>query len=201
MATIVIFGATGTTGLCATEAAVKKGLVVRALLRDPSKLSESLSKQVETIQGNILNYDDVFKTVQGTSAVIVALGTRHDLKPTSDLSEGLKNIVKAMKNANVEVVSICLSAFLFDGMNDRVPSKFKDITEEHRRMYEIIKDSGLKYVAVFPPHIADQPSSTFEVTFNKYIGRIVSKYDLGQFLVDAISQPNYYGQVMGIVSK
>ncbi|XP_066258519.1 flavin reductase (NADPH) [Euwallacea similis] len=201
MATIVIFGATGMTGLCVTEAAIKKGLVVRVLLRDPSKLPESLSKQVETIKGNILNYDDVLKTVQGTSAVIVALGTGNDLKPTTDLSEGLKNIVKAMKEANVEVVTICLSAFLFDVMSDRLPPRFKDITEEHRRMYEIIKDSGLKYVAVFAPHIADQPSSTIQVELDKYIGRVVSKYDLGQFLVDAISQPNYYRHVIGIISK
>lgn len=83
----------------------------------------------------------------------MALGTRNDLKPTTVLSEGVKNIVKAMKQLNVEIISVCLSAFLFLE-KEKVPEMFRDITEEHRREYEAVKESGLKYIAVLPPHIA-----------------------------------------------
>lgn len=85
----------------------------------------------------------------------MALGTRNDLAPTTELSDGLKNIVKAMKEENIEVISVCLSAFLFsDVFGDKMPPRFKNLTEEHNRMLDVLKESKLKYIAVFPPHIA-----------------------------------------------
>jgi len=69
-------------------------------------------------------------------------------------------------------------------------------------MYEILKESGLKYVAVFPPHIADQPSTSYHIEHDKHAdGRIVSKYDLGQFLIDSLFQPEHFGHICGIISK
>ncbi|XP_050297062.1 flavin reductase (NADPH) [Anthonomus grandis grandis] len=202
MEKIAIFGATGMTGVCTTEAALKKGLKVKALVRDLTKVPENLKDKIEIVQGNVLNYPDVLKTLEGVKAVIVNLGTRNDLKATTDLSEGLKNIVKAMKESNIEIVSVCLSAFLFhDPTSDKVPAIFRDLNADHQRMFDILKESGLKYVAVFPPHISDQPSSSYQVEHDKYLGRVVSKYDLAQFFVDSLSQPEHYGHVCGIISK
>lgn len=81
------------------------------------------------------------------------LGTRNDLSPTTDMSEGLKNIMKAMKECNVNVISVCLSAFLFWD-DDKVPPRFNDLNADHKRMFDAVKDSGLKYIACLPPHIA-----------------------------------------------
>lgn len=168
MERVAIFGSTGMTGLCALEAAVEKGITfnkiqkhfiylflglkVRALVRDPSKIPEQHRDKIEIIVGDVLNYDDVLKTITGVQGVVVVLGTRNNLKATTDLSEGQKNIVKAMKEANVEVISVCLSAFLFYDL-DKVPEIFRDLNDDHRRQFDVLKESGLKYVAVFPPHI------------------------------------------------
>lgn len=108
---------------------------------------------MEAVEGNVLNYDDVLRTIQDTQRIVVVLGTRNDLKPTTELSEGMKNIVKAAREANVEVISICLSAFLFYEPG-KVPPIFTEINEEHKRMLEVVQQSDLKYIAVFPPHIA-----------------------------------------------
>ncbi|MBO8700856.1 NAD(P)H-binding protein, partial [Staphylococcus aureus] len=88
-----IFGATGMTGLCTVEAALKQGLEVRALLRDPSRMPEELRKQVEVITGDVLVKEDVDKVVEGRDAIVVTLGTRNDLAPTTIMSEGLRNIL------------------------------------------------------------------------------------------------------------
>jgi biliverdin reductase/flavin reductase len=32
------------------------------------------------------------------------------------------------------------------------------VTEDHDRMYAVLKESGLDYVAVMPPHIAGEPA-------------------------------------------
>ncbi|CAG9789523.1 unnamed protein product [Diatraea saccharalis] len=201
MKKIVIFGSTGMTGLCALETAVKKGLSVRAFVRDPAKVPESLRDKVEIIEGNVLEPDSVAEAVEGVDGVVVALGTRNNLDPTSDMSEGTKNIIDAMRANNVKPISVCLSAFLFYD-DDKVPARFVDLNEDHKRMYQVLKDSGLDWVAVFPPHIADEPSRQIIVQVNPTTspGRTISKRDLGAFLVDSLSEPKYYKSVIGITN-
>ncbi len=36
----------------------------------------------------------------------------------------------------------------------RVPPRLVPVTEDHDRMHTVLKESGLDYVAVMPPHIA-----------------------------------------------
>lgn len=85
--------------------------------------------------------------------VAVILGTRNDLNPTTSMSDGMKNIVKAMKECNIKPVSVCLSAFLFYE-EEKVPARFQEVNADHMRMFKVLSSSGLNYVAVFPPHIA-----------------------------------------------
>ncbi|GLV39860.1 uncharacterized protein CBL_08076 [Carabus blaptoides fortunei] len=197
MNTIVIFGATGYTGLCAVQAAINKGLKVRAFVRDVSKLPDDLKSNVEVVVGNVLNYNDVLSGVKGVDGVTVILGTRNDLSPTTDMSDGLKNIMKAMKECNINVISVCLSAFIFWD-DDKVPSRFNDLHADHKRMFDAVKASGLKYIACLPPHIADQPAGDYKIQYDSSPGRIVSKHDLGRFLVESLSQPEHYEKVCGI---
>lgn len=199
MNTIIIFGATGYTGLCAVQAAVNKGLKVRAFVRDVAKLPDDLKGKVEVVVGNVLNYNEVLTGVKGVDGVAVVLGTRNDLSPTTDMSEGLKNIMKAMKECNVNVISVCLSAFLFWD-DDKVPPRFNDLNADHKRMFDAVKDSGLKYIACLPPHIADQPAGEYKIQYDSSPGRIVSKHDLGRFLVESLSQPEHYEKVCGIAT-
>ncbi|KAF2897758.1 hypothetical protein ILUMI_08421 [Ignelater luminosus] len=200
MEKVVIFGSTGMTGVCAVEAAVQKGLNVRAFVRDPSKLSDNLRNSVEVVKGNVLNYTDVHNAIKNVTAVVVVLGTRNDLSPTTVLSEGMKNIIKAMKDLNVEIVSVCLSAFLFYEP-DKVPPMFKDLNADHQRQFDALKESGLKYIAVLPPHIADQPGAQYEIKYDGLPAKVVSKHDLGRFLIDCLTQPEHYEKVCGIATK
>ncbi|KAK7586101.1 hypothetical protein V9T40_003977 [Parthenolecanium corni] len=201
MKKIAIFGASGMTGICAVDAALNQGLQVRALLRDPTRLPEKYHSQIEIIQGDVLVQTDVEKTVKGQDGVVVALGTRNDLSPTTDMSEGLKNIVSAMKKENVEKISVCLSAFLFYDP-EKVPAMFKDLNADHQRMFDYLKEQGtLKWIAVLPPHIADTPSSPYTVKHDVSPGRVISKRDLGAFLVESLNNPEHYQQVCGLATN
>jgi len=199
MKQVVIFGGTGNTGLCSLRAAVEKGLKIRAFVRDEAKIPEDLRSKVDVVVGDVTNAKQVANAVAGTDAVVVVLGTRNDLSSTTLLSEGMKNIVDAMKAYNVELVSVCLSAFLFFKA-DAVPAIFKDLTADHQRMLDVIKSSGLKWVAILPPHIADTPKSKYTVTFDSSPGRAISKHDLGTFLVECLENPDYYQKVCGIAT-
>lgn len=149
------------------------GLKVRALVRDASKVPPDLKDSIEIVVGNVLKYEDVLKTISDVKGVVVILGTRNDLSATTDMSEGMKNIVKAMKELNVNIVSVCLSAFLFYEV-EKVPPMFKEVNADHMRMNEVLKNSGLQYIAVYPPHIAGKFLSliayliTYFIFFNGY---------------------------------
>ncbi|XP_036149105.1 flavin reductase (NADPH)-like [Monomorium pharaonis] len=199
MKRVVIFGSTGVTGLCSLRTAVEKGLEVRVLVRDKNKIPKDLIDKVEVVVGNVTNAKDVAKTVAGTDAVVVILGTGKDLSPTTVLSEGMQNIINAMKAHNIEVVSVCLSGYLFYALEE-TPALYIEGTKEHQRMFDIIKSSGLKWVAVFPPYITGAPKSKYTVTIDSVPGRLISKHDLGEFLVECIENPDYYQKIVGLAN-
>lgn len=189
------------TGLCAVDAALKRGLQIRALVRDPSKVPQELDGKIDIIKGDVLNEEDVKQAVEGQDAVIVTLGTRNNLEPTTDMSNGLRNIISAMKAAKISVVSVCLSAFLFYEPN-KVPKIFHDINADHQRMYDILKASDVNWIAVFPPHIGARPPTGYITKHGESTGiREISKYDLGKFFVDCLFQPEHYQKVIGIASN
>ena len=47
-----------------------------------------------------------------------------------------------------------LAFLLWD--RSKVPPRLLPVTEDHERMHNLLKTSGLDYVAVMPPHIAGQ---------------------------------------------
>ncbi|XP_057319113.1 flavin reductase (NADPH)-like [Microplitis mediator] len=197
MKKIIIFGSTGMTGLCALDHAVKKGHEITVFVRDEKKIPEHVNGKVKTVIGNVINYEQVEKAMVDQEGVVVVLGTRNDLKPTTELSEGMINIIRAMKKNNVQLVSVCLSAFLFRPP-ERVPKMFVDLNADHQRMFDAIKDSGLNWIAILPPHISSLPNLNYVIKHDESPGHIISKYGLGEFLVDSLDQPEHYQKVCGI---
>lgn len=173
---------------------------MKLLYRNEETVPESFRGKVELIKGDVLNADDVDKTLDGVESVCVTLGTRNNLEPTNVLSTGLRNIVDGMKKRNIRVISVCLSSFLF-WLPEKVPKMFENLNKEHKAMLEIIKNSDLDYIAVLPPHIADEPAGEHEVLHDASPGRIISKYDLAKFFIESLDQNEHYGQVCGIAKK
>ncbi|XP_043918244.1 flavin reductase (NADPH) isoform X2 [Protopterus annectens] len=188
---IIIFGATGMTGLATLPQAVSAGYNVTVLVRDPALLPAE-PKVTRVVVGDVLNKADVMQAVEGQDAVIIILGTRNDLSPTTVMSEGTKNIVEAMTAFGIKKVIACTSAFLLWDRS-KVPPRLVPVTEDHDRMYEVIKKSGLDYVMVMPPHIADDQPLTgdYKVTVNSLGGRVISKHDLGHFFLACLNTSEY----------
>jgi biliverdin reductase / flavin reductase len=128
---------------------------VKILVRDESTVPAEFKDKVEIVKGDVLNQADVDKTVKGTDAVIIVLGTRNSTAPTTMMSEGTKNIMTAMKSNGLRKFSACMSSFLFM-QPETVPKVFTDLNADHRRMLEAIQESDLEYRAVLPPHIASR---------------------------------------------
>ncbi|KAF1393568.1 hypothetical protein PFLUV_G00017390 [Perca fluviatilis] len=195
---VAIFGATGMTGLATLPQAVAAGYNVTVLVRDPTKLPAD-HKVSRVVVGDVLKKEDVMKTLEGQDAVIIILGTRNSLSPTTMMSEGTKNIVEAMKARGICKVVGCMSAFLLWDRS-KVPPRMIDVTEDHDRMYNVLKTSGLDYVAVMPPHIADDLPLTesYMAAESMLKGRAISKHDLGHFFVKCLSTSEWDGKTVGV---
>ncbi|XP_067616768.1 flavin reductase (NADPH) [Eurosta solidaginis] len=200
MQRLAIIGGTGMTGQCVVDYALEKGLKVRLLYRSESTLPDRFKDKVDLVKGDALNLDDCKKVIENVDGVCIILGTRNKLEATTDLSTGTANLIKAMKEKNIQRFSIVMSSFLFRPLKE-VPGVFLKLNEEHKRMLDLTKASGLDYVAILPPHIADEPSTEYTVQHDDISGRAISKYDLAKFIVDSLEQDEHIGKVCGIAKK
>ncbi|KAK2894992.1 hypothetical protein Q8A67_012221 [Cirrhinus molitorella] len=191
------------TGLATLPIAVAAGYNVTVLVRDAARLPPD-HKASRVVVGDVLNKDDVKKTLEGQDActlftcslVLLSAG------PTTMMSEGTRNILEVMKARGIRKVIACMSAFLLWD-RAKVPPRLVPVTEDHDRMYTVLKESGLDYVAVMPPHIAsDKPlTEKYTVTENMLKGRVISKYDLGHFFVKCLSTSEWDGKTVGVCGE
>lgn len=137
--------------------------------------------------------------MDGVDGVIIILGTRNNLSLTTVMSEGTKNIIEALKESGLTKFSACLSSFIFREPS-AVPPIFREIDADHRRMYEIVLESGLDFRAVMPPHVTADQSRDFQTLYDKSPGRSISKYDLGKFFVDCLENEEHSKKVIGIAN-
>lgn len=79
---------------------------------------------------------------------------------------------------------------------------FKGLSADHQRMLDMLKkEDSLKWIAVLPPHIADTPSGKFTVTHGSCPGRLISKRELGAFLVCCFENPEHYNKLCGLATE
>ncbi len=97
---ILIVGATGGTGRQLVAQALERGLWVTALVRNPAKLDLE-HPRLTVAQGDVLDLGSIDTAIRGQEAVLSALGHRRYFYPTRILSEGTKNLLRAMEAQGV----------------------------------------------------------------------------------------------------
>uniref|UniRef100_A0A1B0BY65 NAD(P)-binding domain-containing protein n=1 Tax=Glossina palpalis gambiensis TaxID=67801 RepID=A0A1B0BY65_9MUSC len=80
-------------GVCVVDYALQKGLQVRLLYRSEATVPELFKGKVELCQGNVVNYDDCKRVIEGVDGVCVILGTRSKLEAITELSRGTANLL------------------------------------------------------------------------------------------------------------
>jgi len=93
---LLVVGATGGTGRQLVLQALERGFAVTALVRDPSRLTIS-HPQLTVVRGDVLDEGSVHAAMRGQEAVLSALGHKRFFSPTRTLSEGTRNILRAME--------------------------------------------------------------------------------------------------------
>jgi putative NADH-flavin reductase len=97
---ILVIGASGGTGRELVREALARGHAVTAFVRNPSRLRATDSR-LRIAVGDVLDYASLEQGVRNQDAVLSALGHKRWLFPTRILSDGTRNLIRAMEAAGV----------------------------------------------------------------------------------------------------
>lgn len=206
---ILIIGSTGGTGRRLVEQALERGYTVTAMARDPSKLCIE-HPQLNVLRGDVLDYDSVAAAVEGQDAVVSALGHKRFFYPTRILSDGTRNILKAMEASGVRRF-VCETALGFGDTTGRMgllytfiviplvlPFYFFDKTRQEK----LIAASNLDWVIVRPGALTNSAKRGVKHrgsnVGNFITGARISRADVADFMLDQLESDDYLGQSPGI---
>jgi len=156
---VLVFGATGPTGLQVVEQALQRGLEVTAFVRDPAKLTID-HPRLRHVTGDILQRDSIDAAfADPPDAVVLALGMFHK-QPETWLSTGTAHIVSAMQKHGVSRIVAVSSLGAGDSRYQgsllaKGLQKFllRHVLDDKTRQEQILRDSGLNWTALRPPQL------------------------------------------------
>lgn len=199
---VLVFGASGATGREVVEQALDRGHAVRAFVRDPDKFEIRHANLALTV-GDVTEYASVERAVRDVDAVASALGSGNSLGSHPALSDGIRNILRAMGHAGVRRF-VYLSMLGVDGSGrqlglvDRyivLPLLLHNVMQDHAREEALIKRSTLDWVIVRPPRLTNgsytgRYRSGEDVREKSFLASI-SRADVADFMVKQLTDARY----------
>jgi putative NADH-flavin reductase len=202
---IAIFGATGKVGRHLLGQALERGGEVTVLARDASKLSTSRHERLKVVQGDVLVPNDVEQAVEGTDAILSALG-HASTSPRDVLTEGTKNIVAAMSKHGVRRLVSLTGAGVRDPRDepklvDRAIGWLlkllqRDLLEDSMEQAQVIRESGLGWVIVRAPVLNEgEKRREYRVGYvGKESGTRLSRADVADFMLEQTTDDTFLHQ-------
>lgn len=206
---VLIVGATGGTGRALVAQALERGHRVTAFARKPAKLRLQ-HEHLDVARGDILDYASVEAAVRGQDAVLCALGHRQWLYPTRILSEGTRNLVRAMQSHSVPRL-VCETSLgvgdswgrmglyytLFVGLFI-LPFYFFDKVRQER----LIRGSSLDWVIVRPGALTNGGKRGIYrhgPAVGHWLWTVrISRADVAAFMLEQLSDDAYLGRSPGV---
>jgi putative NADH-flavin reductase len=203
---IVVFGASGRTGLLTVYQALEKGHSVNAFARKASSVTIQ-HKNLQIIQGDILDYEKVRHAVEGQDAVISTLGVE-SRKYTTVLSEGTANIIRAMNELNVKRF-ICMSSVGILGDDGGfwfgkiiLPLFLKQVFEDKKRQMKLLQESDLEWVIIRPVELTQAPKTGKYKIYNAKPGSSkIPRTDVADFILKLLTDKTYDKMIPAISSR
>src|SRR6266498_2968940 len=170
---LLILGASGPSGREITTLALKKGIQVKAMVRNPAKLCLQ-HKNLEIVQGDILNEQSIHEALKNVDAVVWAIGHENKAKAKKTMvidtcSRGTAYLVKAMKENGINRLIAISSWGVSEENRKRTPFFFRNFIfrfilhkefEGKRKQEEIIRASDLRYTIVRPTRLTNDEKFT-----------------------------------------
>lgn len=201
---ILIIGASGPLGLEVVKMASDRSHQVSALVRNLDSFKVN-SNAVKIIKGDVFDLNGLEKALLNHDAVISTFGTNLIRRPTTILSQGTRNIVKAMEASNVSRF-VCITGigagnskghggFLYDKILE--PFLLHEIYNDKTRQEEVIRTSRLDWTIVRPAILTNGSKRGHYRIANDLCGftaKKISRSDVADFLLNEVENNKYLKQ-------
>lgn len=206
---IIIFGSSGTIGKHLVKQSLNEGHHVYAFCRDPKKMEEFNHKNLNIIKGDVLNQEDVNRSLKQMDIVCIALGSGKSRKSTVR-SEGTKMIIEGMKNNGIKrlICQTTLGAGESKG-NLNFFWKYimfgwfiKQVFIDHELQEKYVKSSDLDWTIIRPGAFTNgEKTGNYRHGFranDKTVKLKISRADIADFIVKQFTSTNYLYQSPGL---
>jgi putative NADH-flavin reductase len=206
---LLIIGATGGTGRELVAQALQLGHNVTALARRPGKLSLQ-HPNLRVVRGDVLDYASLASVMPGHDAVLSALGHKRFFGPSTILSEGTANILRAMQSAGVARL-ICESSLGIGNSAGRAgplatlfayPLILPFYVWDKLRQEKLIAESDLDWVIVRPAALTNgraRGEYRHGLEAGSYFLPVrIARADVADFMLRQLTDDHYLGSAPGV---
>lgn len=203
MKKIIVFGSTRGTGKLVVEQALRQGYMVTTIVRDPDNYSLA-HKNLKIVKGDALQLGSFLHELKEQDAVISCLGIPK-IQETTLYSEGMKNIVTAMKKNEVSRI-ICISSgaittppgssfimsFLLKNVLQRI---YKPIYSDMSLMEKTLRDSDLDWTVIGAPKLTNgKQTGKYRIITGQPLRNIpkISRADLAEFMLTRLDDKKMF---------
>jgi putative NADH-flavin reductase len=207
---LVVSGASGATGRLVVEQAVAAGHRVTVLVRDPGRFRAPAGVHVVAAQV----VDDPGVTLpDGADAVVSALGKRSAKDPAPVCTDGVRNLVAAMRRKGVRrIVAVSASPVLRTGYGEpwwfrrvvrpAVHRLGRDLYADLEGMERTLRaaDADLDWTVLRPGYLVDHPAAGYRLVQDANAVGNVHRADLAAALLSVVGDPATAGHAYGLAS-
>lgn len=206
---VVVFGATGGTGRALVKQALGHAHTVRAFVRNPDRL-KVIHHRLEVVRGDITDRKAVAAAIAGQDAVLSALGV-NDRKPNTVLSDGVQNILAAMKKQKVRRLLFVSSLGVGDSKGQLgavynwvvLPTLLKNIFADKEKAEELIRESKMIDWTIVRPGRLTNGRLTAKYQAGPDAGKKrwfpkVSRADVADYMLHVLERGEAIGETPGI---
>ncbi|HZE82982.1 MAG TPA: SDR family oxidoreductase [Puia sp.] len=209
MPKIIVFGASGATGLPFVRQALAAGHEVTAIVRNPATFDLPSHPHLFVCKGDVMQLESFTGFMKEKDVVISMLGSR-DTKPTTLYSTGMRNIIASMRENNVRrIFSLSAGAIYINakmGLFVRVVASvlqqiLKNPFSDMRVMETEIQQSGLDYTIVRPPRLKNTPlRGKYRIAVNDHLARpsSIARADLAHYILNHIGDGRTFPSIVEV---
>jgi putative NADH-flavin reductase len=210
---IVIFGANGPTGRLLTEQSLGAGHDTIAVTRHPDAFPLN-DARLRVVGADVLDPTAVDAVVQGSEAVLSALGVPFGKAPVEVYSRGAEHMLAAMRRHSVRRL-IVVSSGAVTGEDEstggvvfnRVLQPYvmkklgKTVYDDMRRMEALVAASDLDWTILRPSGFYELPHVTdYSLTEARGPGRFTARIDLADAMLRQAGDRQFVGKIGHVIT-
>lgn len=201
---IVIFGATGRTGIPLVQQALEQGHEVTAFVRNKNKIAVR-HERLTVLAGDVFDETAVAGAIQGQDAVLSVLGHSKG-SPKHLLSSAMRNIVAGMKMHGVTRLVSLTGAGVPAPKDVRQGgfSRFmhlmlkllaKELLEDSIKQKDLIAASPLEWTIVRAPRLLEGPKAGgYRTGYFKFGKPMINRSDVADFMLKEMTEKRYLNE-------